>query len=197
MLSFPFPDSLQLNKSQRSLIIQWSFLPITRIIKTQSQGGLGLVLFTSSFWGHFWECGCSEDTIHLSAQMLVKGNTSLHLFEIPGRYCGLKKDYKTEQDEQTRQGVLYRTIICWFISKKAPWRHCIIQNSFTKTMMFPCLPISVLHLSHLLVFNYVDCQLLLDFRKTKDCFTHLFPLLSYDIKSQNIQGLSVYQRKTK
>lgn len=81
-------------KAREALIIQWSFLPITRIIKTQSRDGLGFVLFTSSFWGHLWECGCSQDTIHLLAQMLVKGNTSLRLSEILGCYCGLKNYYK-------------------------------------------------------------------------------------------------------
>lgn len=166
-------------KARETLIILWSFLPINRIIETQSWDGLGFCAFHFIFlrsplgmWlfsGHNPSfCTDAGEREHFTASIWD-----------PGLLLWIKERL---QAEQSSGGLFQRR----FLGDIASYR--IVLLKLRCFLVFP----SVFCI-YLIYSNYADRLLLLGFRKTGDCFPFQSSLLIYDIRNQNLQGLSVYQ----
>lgn len=179
VLSFPFSGFLPPNKSQRSSNYPVEFPSHHQNHKNAKSGWTGLCAFHFIFlrsplgmWlfsGHHSSFGPDAgEREHFTASIWD-----------PGLLLWIKERLQTEESSV---GLFQRR----FLGDIASYRMVLLK--LCCFLVFP----SVFRI-YLICSNYVDHLLLLGFRKTGDCFPFQSSLLIYDIKNQNLQGLSVYQ----
>lgn len=179
VLSFPFSGSLPPNKSQRSSNYPVEFPSHPQNHKNAKPGWTGFCAFHFIFlrsplgmWllsGHHSSFGPDAgEREHFTASIWD-----------PGLLLWIKERFQTEQSSV---GLFQRR----FLGDIASYRMVLLK--LRRFLVFP----SVFCI-YLICPNYVDRLLLLGFRKAGDCFPFQSSLLIYDIKNQNLQGLSAYQ----